>query len=58
MLDSINLIHALQPRANAVEAKLLLAKSLPMADEARRSLEAFLTASLTGLRIKSPPTTE
>ena len=49
MLDSINLIHALQPRANAVEAKLLLVKSLPMADEARRSLEALLAASLEKL---------
>ena len=40
-LDSINLIRALQPLADALGAKLLQAKSLPMANEARRSLEAF-----------------
>jgi hypothetical protein len=40
-LDSINLIRALQPLANALGAKLLQAKSLPSANEARRSLEAF-----------------
>ena len=41
MMDSINLIRALQPLADALGAKLLQAKSLPMANEARRSLEAF-----------------
>ena len=40
-MDSINLIRALQPLADAIGAKLLQAKSLPMANEARRSLEAF-----------------
>ena len=40
-LDSLNLIRALQPLANALGATLLQAKSLPMANEARRSLEAF-----------------
>ena len=40
-MDSINLIRALQPLADALGAKLLQAKSLPMANEARRSLEAF-----------------
>ena len=40
-MDSINLIRALQPLANALVAKLLLAKSLPMAEEGRRSLEAL-----------------
>ncbi|MCX6925114.1 MAG: hypothetical protein NT154_18160, partial [Verrucomicrobia bacterium] len=40
-LDSINLNRALQPLADALGAKLLQAKSLPMANEARRSLEAF-----------------
>jgi len=40
-LDSINLIRALQPLADALGAKLLQAKSLPMVSEARRSLEAF-----------------
>jgi hypothetical protein len=40
-LDSINLIRALQSLANALGAKLLQARSLPRANEARRSLEAF-----------------
>jgi len=40
-MDSINLIRALQPLTNALGAELLQAKSLPMANEARRSLEAF-----------------
>ena len=40
-LDSINLIRALQPLADALGTKLLQAKSLPMANEARCSLEAF-----------------
>jgi hypothetical protein len=40
-MDSINLIRALQPLANALGAKLLQAKSLPMAEEGRRSLEAL-----------------
>ncbi|MEI6782038.1 MAG: hypothetical protein WCQ21_14090 [Verrucomicrobiota bacterium] len=40
-LASMNLIRALQPLADALGVKLLQAKSLPMADEARRSLEAF-----------------
>jgi hypothetical protein len=40
-LDSINLIRALQPLASALGVELHQAKSLPMADEARRSLEAF-----------------
>jgi hypothetical protein len=40
-LDSLNLICALQPLANALGAKLLQSKSLPRANEARRSLEAF-----------------
>jgi hypothetical protein len=40
-MDSINLIRALQPLADALGAKLLQAKSLPMVSEARRSLEAF-----------------
>lgn len=40
-IDSINLIRALQPLADALGAKLLQAKSLRMADEARRSMEAF-----------------
>ena len=40
-MDSINLIWALQPLADAIGAELLQAKSLPMANEARRSLEAF-----------------
>ena len=40
-MDSINLTRALQPLANALGTELLHAKSLPMADEARRSLEAF-----------------
>jgi hypothetical protein len=40
-LDSINLIRALQPLADALGAKLLQAKSLPMVNEARRSLEDF-----------------
>ena len=40
-LDSINLIRALQPLANALGAELLQAKTLPRANEARRSLEAF-----------------
>ena len=40
-IDSINLTRALQPLANALGAELLQAKSLPMANEARRSLEAF-----------------
>jgi hypothetical protein len=40
-MDSINLIRALQPLTSALGAELLQAKSLPMANEARRSLEAF-----------------
>jgi len=40
-MDSINLIRALQPLANALGVKLLQAKSLPMAEEGRRSLEAL-----------------
>jgi hypothetical protein len=40
-MDSINLIRALQPLADALGAKVLQTKSLPMANEARRSLEAF-----------------
>ena len=40
-MDSINLIRALQPLADALGARLLQAKSLPMANEARRSLETF-----------------
>jgi hypothetical protein len=40
-MDSINLIRALQPLADALGAKLLQAKSLPMVSEARHSLEAF-----------------
>jgi hypothetical protein len=40
-MNSTNLIWALQPLANALGAKLLQAKSLPRANEARRSLEAF-----------------
>ena len=40
-MDSINLIRALEPLANALGAKLLQAKALPRANEARRSLEAF-----------------
>jgi len=40
-MDSLNLIRALQPLADALGASLLQAKSLPMANEARRSLEAF-----------------
>jgi hypothetical protein len=40
-MDSVNLIRALQPLADALGAKLLQAKSLPMANEARQSLEAF-----------------
>ena len=40
-MNSINLIRALQPLADALGAELLQAKSLPMANEARRSLEAF-----------------
>jgi hypothetical protein len=40
-MDSISLIRALQPLAAAVGTELLQAKSLPRANEARRSLEAF-----------------
>ena len=40
-MDSINLIRSLQPLADAIGAELLQVKSLPMANEARRSLEAF-----------------
>jgi hypothetical protein len=40
-MDSINLIRALQPLADALGAKLLQAESLPMVNEARLSLEAF-----------------
>ncbi|HWV98608.1 MAG TPA: hypothetical protein VNZ64_02835 [Candidatus Acidoferrum sp.] len=40
-VDSINLIRALQPLADALGAELLQAKPLPMADEARRFMEAF-----------------
>jgi hypothetical protein len=40
-MDSINLIQALKPLAEALGAKVLQVKSLPMAHEARRSLEAF-----------------
>jgi hypothetical protein len=39
--DSINLVRALKPIADALEAKLLQVTSLPMANEARSSLEAF-----------------
>ena len=40
-MDSINLTRALQPLASALGAELLQAKSLPMVNEARQSLEAF-----------------
>src|ERR1039457_2235611 len=40
-MDSTNLIRGLQPLADALGAKLLQAESLPMVNEARRSLEAF-----------------
>jgi hypothetical protein len=40
-LDSINLIRALQPLANALGVELHQAKTLPMVNEARRSLEAY-----------------
>ena len=40
-MDSISLIRALQPLAAALGVKVAQAKSLPMADEARRSLETF-----------------
>jgi hypothetical protein len=40
-VDSLNLIRALQSLADALGAKLLQTKSLPMANEARRSMEAF-----------------
>jgi Domain of unknown function (DUF6930) len=40
-MDSINLIHALQPLADALGVNIAQAKSLPMADEARGALEAF-----------------
>ena len=40
-MDSINLIRAMQPLANALGAKVLQVKTLPIANEARRSLEAF-----------------
>jgi len=40
-MDSINLTRALQLLADALGAELLQAKTLPMANEARRSLEAF-----------------
>jgi hypothetical protein len=40
-MDSIILIRALQPFADALGAELLQARTLPMANEARRSLEAF-----------------
>ena len=40
-LDCINLMRALQPLANALGAELSQARSLPMANEARRALEAF-----------------
>jgi hypothetical protein len=42
-LDSINLIRALQPLANALGVELHQAKSLPMANEARRSLSKIGT---------------
>jgi hypothetical protein len=40
-MDSPNLILALQPLADALKARLLQVESLPVANEARRSLEAF-----------------
>ena len=40
-MDSISLIRALQPLADALRVKVAQAKSLPRANEARRSLEAF-----------------
>ena len=40
-IDSISLSHTLQPLAEALGARILQVRSLPMADEARRSLEAF-----------------
>ncbi len=40
-MDSINLIRALQPLTDALGVELLRARALPMAGEARRSLEAF-----------------
>ena len=40
-MESINLMRALQPLADALGAKLHQAESLPMVNEARRSLEAF-----------------
>ena len=40
-LDSVNLFRALGPVAKALKAKLLQVKSLPMAEEVRRSLEAY-----------------
>jgi hypothetical protein len=40
-MDTLNFIRALQPLADALKIKLLQVTSLPMANEARRSLEAF-----------------
>ena len=40
-LDSINLMRALEPLAKALGAEVRQAKSLPMVNEARRSLERF-----------------
>ncbi|MDB6021105.1 MAG: hypothetical protein JWQ04_962 [Pedosphaera sp.] len=40
-VDSLNLTQALQPVTEVLKIKLLQVKSLPMANEARRSLEAF-----------------
>jgi hypothetical protein len=40
-VDSLNLICALQTLADALGPKLLQAKSLPRANEARSSMEAF-----------------
>jgi hypothetical protein len=40
-LDSINLLRGLQPLADALGAELSQARSLPMANEARRALENF-----------------
>jgi hypothetical protein len=40
-MDSVSLIRALQPLAAALGVKVAQAKSLPMANEARRSMESF-----------------
>jgi len=40
-VDSVNLFRALEPLARALNAKLIQAKSLPLSQEARRSLEAY-----------------